>query len=520
MANGPVLVVDFGAQYAQLIARRVREAGVYSELVPHSMPVDEILAKDPKAIILSGGPASVFEPGAPTIDTKVFESGVPVLGICYGFQVMAYELGGKVDKAALGEYGKTSATIGDADGILADSPAEQTTWMSHGVAVEQAPAGFEVLAHTEGAPVAAMADESRKLYGVQWHPEVKHSPLGQKLIENFLHRCAALPNDWDASSIIEDQVKKIREKVGDAEVICGLSGGVDSAVAAALVHKAIGDQLTCVFVDHGLLRKGEVEQVKHDFVAATGIRLITVDAADDFLDALAGVSEPERKRKIIGEKFIRTFEKAQRQVLEEAGARGKEVKFLVQGTLYPDVVESGGGDGAANIKSHHNVGGLPEDIKFQLIEPLRTLFKDEVRAIGTELGLPDEIVWRQPFPGPGLGIRIIGEITKERLDLLREADAIAREELSKAGLDRDIWQCPVVLLADVHSVGVQGDERTYGSPIVLRPVSSEDAMTADWSRVPYDVLATISTRITNECRQINRVVLDCTSKPPATIEWE
>ena len=520
MANGPVLVVDFGAQYAQLIARRVREAGVYSELVPHSMPVDEILAKDPKAIILSGGPASVFEPGAPTIDTKVFESGVPVLGICYGFQVMAYELGGKVDKAALGEYGKTSATIDDAAGILADSPAEQTTWMSHGVAVEQAPAGFEVLAHTEGAPVAAMADESRKLYGVQWHPEVKHSPLGQKLIENFLHRCAALPNDWDASSIIEDQVKKIREQVGAAEVICGLSGGVDSAVAAALVHKAIGDQLTCVFVDHGLLRKGEVEQVKHDFVAATGIRLITVDAADDFLDALAGVSEPERKRKIIGEKFIRTFEKAQRQVLEEAGARGKEVKFLVQGTLYPDVVESGGGDGAANIKSHHNVGGLPEDIKFQLIEPLRTLFKDEVRAIGTELGLPDEIVWRQPFPGPGLGIRIIGEITKERLDLLREADAIAREELSKAGLDRDIWQCPVVLLADVHSVGVQGDERTYGSPIVLRPVSSEDAMTADWSRVPYDVLATISTRITNECRQINRVVLDCTSKPPATIEWE
>ena len=520
MANGPVLVVDFGAQYTQLIARRVREAGVYSERVPHSMPVDEILAKDPKAIILSGGPASVFEPGAPTIDTKVFESGVPVLGICYGFQVMAYELGGKVDKAALGEYGKTSATIDDAAGILADSPAEQTTWMSHGVAVEQAPAGFEVLAHTEGAPVAAMADESRKLYGVQWHPEVKHSPLGQKLIENFLHRCAALPNDWDASSIIEDQVKKIREQVGDAEVICGLSGGVDSAVAAALVHKAIGDQLTCVFVDHGLLRKGEVEQVKHDFVAATGIRLITVDAADDFLDALAGVSEPERKRKIIGEKFIRTFEKAQRQVLEEAGARGKEVKFLVQGTLYPDVVESGGGDGAANIKSHHNVGGLPKDIKFQLIEPLRTLFKDEVRAIGTELGLPDEIVWRQPFPGPGLGIRIIGEITKERLDLLREAAAIAREELSRAGLDRDIWQCPVVLLADVHSVGVQGDERTYGSPIVLRPVSSEDAMTADWSRVPYDVLATISTRITNECRQINRVVLDCTSKPPATIEWE
>ena len=480
MATGPVLVVDFGAQYAQLIARRVREANVYSELVPHSMPVDEMLAKDPKAIILSGGPASVFEPGAPSIDRKVFEAGVPVLGICYGFQVMAYELGGKVDKAALGEYGKTATVIDKAEGLLDGSPADQSVWMSHGVAVEAAPEGFEVLAHTEGAPVAAMQDPARKLYGVQWHPEVKHTPMGQKLIETFLHECAGLGSDWDASSIIEDQVAKIRAQVGDAQVICGLSGGVDSAVAAALVHKAVGDQLTCVFVDHGLLRKGEVEQVKHDFVAATGIKLIAVDAADDFLEALKGVSEPERKRKIIGEKFIRTFEKAQRQVIEEAGAEGKEVKFLVQGTLYPDVVESGGGDGAANIKSHHNVGGLPEDLKFELVEPLRTLFKDEVRAIGTELGLPDEIVWRQPFPGPGLGIRIIGEITKERLDLLREADAIAREELSKAGLDRDIWQCPVVLLADVHSVGVQGDERTYGSPIVLRPVSSEDAMTADW----------------------------------------
>ena len=517
MAAGPVLVVDFGAQYAQLIARRVREANVYSELVPHSMPVDEMLAKDPQAIILSGGPASVFEPGAPRVDKKLFEAGVPVLGICYGFQAMAYALGANVDKAALGEYGKTETFIDKSEGLLDGSPADQNTWMSHGVAVKTAPEGFEVLAHTEGAPVAAMQDESRKLYGVQWHPEVKHTPMGPQLIETFLHKCAGLGNNWDASSIIEDQVAKIREKVGDAQVICGLSGGVDSAVAAALVHKAIGDQLTCVFVDHGLLRKGEAEQVKHDFVEATGIKLIAVDASEDFLTALKGVSEPEKKRKIIGEKFIRTFEKAQRQVIEEAGASGKEVKFLVQGTLYPDVVESGGGDGAANIKSHHNVGGLPDDIKFQ---PLRTLFKDEVRAIGTELGLPDEIVWRQPFPGPGLGIRIIGEITKERLDLLREADAIAREELSKAGLDRDIWQCPVVLLADVHSVGVQGDERTYGSPIVLRPVSSEDAMTADWSRIPYDVLATISTRITNECRQINRVVLDCTSKPPATIEWE
>ncbi|MFU0518503.1 glutamine-hydrolyzing GMP synthase [Gardnerella vaginalis] len=520
MAKGPVLVVDFGAQYAQLIARRVREANVYSELVPHSMPVEEMLAKDPKAIILSGGPASVYEPGAPKIDTKIFEAGVPVLGICYGFQVMAHELGGVVDKAALGEYGKTHATIDEAEGLLANSPLDQNTWMSHGVAVKSAPEGFEVLAHTQGAPVAAMQDKSRKLYGVQWHPEVKHTPLGQKLISTFLHECAGLENDWNPSNIIEDQVAKIRAEVGDAQVICGLSGGVDSAVAAALVHKAIGDQLTCVFVDHGLLRKGEVEQVKHDFVEVTGIKLIAVDAEDDFLDALKGVSDPERKRKIIGEKFIRTFEKAQRQVIEEAGKSGAEVKFLVQGTLYPDVVESGGGDGAANIKSHHNVGGLPKDLKFKLIEPLRTLFKDEVRAIGTELGLPDAIVWRQPFPGPGLGIRIVGEITRERLAVLREADAIAREELSAAGLDRDIWQCPVVLLADVHSVGVQGDERTYGSPIVLRPVSSEDAMTADWSRVPYDVLAKISTRITNECRQINRVVLDVTSKPPATIEWE
>ena len=360
----------------------------------------------------------------------------------------------------------------------------------------------------------------RKIFTTQFHPEVKHSEYGQQLLSNFLFEICGLEPNWSMDNLVETMTAEFREKVGDDRVILALSGGVDSSVVAALGARAVGKQMTCVFINHGLLRKGEAEQVKHDFVEATGIKLIAVDASEDFLTALKGVSEPEKKRKIIGEKFIRTFEKAQRQVIEEAGASGKEVKFLVQGTLYPDVVESGCGDGAANIKSHHNVGGLPKDIKFQLIEPLRTLFKDEVRAIGTELGLPDEIVWRQPFPGPGLGIRIIGEITKERLDLLREADAIAREELSKAGLDRDIWQCPVVLLADVHSVGVQGDERTYGSPIVLRPVSSEDAMTADWSRIPYDVLATISTRITNECRQINRVVLDCTSKPPATIEWE
>lgn len=521
-APRPVLVVDFGAQYAQLIARRVREASVYSEIVPHTMPVGEMLAKDPAAIILSGGPSSVYAEGAPGIDPAIFSSGVPVLGICYGFQVMAQALGGRVGRTGTREYGHTEVRIdeGAHSRLLAGGPAVQTVWMSHGDAVEQAPEGFTVTASTDQTPVAAFEDASRGLYGVQWHPEVHHSEYGQLLLETFLHECAGIGTDWTPGSIIDDQVARIRAQVGDARVICGLSGGVDSSVAAALVHKAVGDQLTCVFVDHGLLRAGEREQVEQDYATTMGIRVVTVDESERFLTALTGVSDPEGKRKIIGREFIRSFEDAQRALVAEAGSEGAEVRFLVQGTLYPDVVESGGGEGAANIKSHHNVGGLPEDLDFELVEPLRALFKDEVRAIGLELGVPEKIVWRQPFPGPGLGIRIIGEITRERLDILRAADLIAREELSAAGLDREIWQCPVVLLAGVHSVGVQGDGRTYGMPVVLRPVSSEDAMTADWSRVPFDVLARISTRITNSVPEVTRVVLDVTSKPPATIEWE
>ncbi|GCE78047.1 GMP synthase [glutamine-hydrolyzing] [Cellulomonas biazotea] len=519
-AHRPVLVVDFGAQYAQLIARRVREANVYSEIVPHTATVADLLAKDPAAIILSGGPSSVYATGAPFVDPALFEAGVPVLGICYGFQAMAQALGGTVAQTGQREYGGTAVQVTDAGTVLAGSPDAQTVWMSHGDAVHAAPEGFEVLATSAGSPVAAFEDRERRLFGVQWHPEVKHSPLGQKALENFLYEGAGLAPDWNPGNVIAEQVERIRAQVGDARVICGLSGGVDSSVAAALVQRAVGDQLTCVFVDHGLLRSGEAEQVEKDFVASTGVRLKVVDARDRFLRALAGHTDPETKRKIIGREFIRVFEDAAREVVAEAGEHGDEVKFLVQGTLYPDVVESGGGEGAANIKSHHNVGGLPDDLQFALVEPLRTLFKDEVRAVGLELGVPEVIVWRQPFPGPGLGIRIIGEVTAERLDVLRAADAIAREELTKAGLDRDIWQCPVVLLADVRSVGVQGDGRTYGHPVVLRPVSSEDAMTADWTRLPYDVLATISTRITNEVPEVNRVVLDVTSKPPGTIEWE
>jgi GMP synthase (glutamine-hydrolysing) len=518
-----VLVVDFGAQYAQLIARRVREARVYSEIVPHHMPVAEMLARGPKAIILSGGPSSVYAEDAPGIDEAVFTSGIPVFGMCYGFQLMARGLGGTVAATGAREYGRTPVRVSEPGTLLADVPAEHKVWMSHGDSVSAAPAGFTVLASTDVTPVAAFEDVDRGLAGVQWHPEVLHSEHGQTVLEHFLWDIAGCRPTWTMVNIVEEQIEKIRTQIGDrGQAICGLSGGVDSAVAAAIVQRAIGDRLTCVYVDHGLMRKGETEQVERDFVAATGVDLRVVDAEKQFLDALAGVSDPEEKRKIIGREFIRTFEAAEREILADAvsGDDGDKVAFLVQGTLYPDVVESGGGAGASTIKSHHNVGGLPEDLEFELVEPLRTLFKDEVRAVGEQLGLPAEIVHRQPFPGPGLGIRIIGEVTRERLDVLREADAIAREEMTRAGLDRDIWQMPVVLLADVRSVGVQGDGRTYGHPVVLRPVTSEDAMTADWARLPFEVLERISTRITNEVPEVNRVTLDVTSKPPGTIEWE
>lgn len=513
--SGAVLVVDFGAQYAQLIARRVREAHVFSEIVPSTISAAQVSAKAPAAIILSGGPSSVYAENAPNFDSEIFSLGIPIFGICYGFQKMAAALGGIVSQTGKSEFGRTELSAQPKTKIFGSTPVQQKVWMSHGDAVSQAPAGFTVCASTAGTPIAAFENESGKLAGVQFHPEVLHSEHGQTILQNWLLNIAGCTPTWTTANIAENEIAKAKEIIGNKRVICGLSGGVDSAVAAAIIQRAVGSQLTCVFVDHGLLRSGESEQVQRDFVAATGVELVVVDAVSQFLDALSGVIDPEEKRKIIGREFIRSFEKAARDI-----ATGGEVEFLVQGTLYPDVVESGGGTGTANIKSHHNVGGLPDDLKFTLVEPLRTLFKDEVRQVGIELGLPEEIVWRQPFPGPGLGIRIIGAVNKERLEILRHADSIARAELKAAGLDRDIWQCPVVLLADVRSVGVQGDGRTYGHPIVLRPVSSEDAMTADWSRVPYDVLEKISTRITNEVREVNRVVLDITSKPPGTIEWE
>ncbi|TRZ85812.1 MAG: glutamine-hydrolyzing GMP synthase [Streptomycetaceae bacterium] len=514
-ARHGVLVVDFGAQYAQLIARRVREVNVFSEIVPSSITAAEVTSKNPEAIILSGGPSSVYEVGAPTFDSAIFDLGIPVFGICYGFQVMAAALGGVVSQTGKSEFGRTPLKSENSSKVFHSLPTEQLVWMSHGDAVTQAPQGFTVCAATKDTAISAFENESGQLAGVQFHPEVLHSENGQEVLRHWIVDIAGCQPTWTTSNIAETEIAKVKQLVGNKRVICGLSGGVDSAVAAAIVQKAIGSQLTCVFVNHGLLREGEAEQVETDFVAATGVQLMVVDAREQFLQALSGVSDPETKRKIIGREFIRSFEAAAREI-----AAGGDVEFLVQGTLYPDVVESGGGTGTANIKSHHNVGGLPDDLKFTLIEPLRTLFKDEVRQVGLELQLPEEIVMRQPFPGPGLAIRIIGEITPDRLSILRHADRIAREELHTAGQDRLIWQCPVVLLADVRSVGVQGDGRTYGHPIVLRPVSSEDAMTADWSRLPYDLLEKISTRITNEVRDVNRVVLDITSKPPGTIEWE
>ncbi|MGZ4246581.1 MAG: glutamine-hydrolyzing GMP synthase [Solirubrobacteraceae bacterium] len=507
-----VVVLDYGGQYSQLIARRVRECGVFSELLPYHVGAAEVARRRPRGVILSGGPASVYADGAPPLESALLELGIPVLGICYGMQLIALALGGRVQGAEVGEFGRSQLTVAEAGRLLAGTPPEQTCWMSHRDTVFSAPPGFRALAASTASPVAAFESEERGVYGIQFHPEVVHTPYGQQVLTNFLTDVCGCDQGWSAASVIDDQIARIRAQVGEGRAICGLSGGVDSSVAALLVHRAIGDRLTCVFVDHGLMRKNEGEQVVAAFRDHFKVPLVAVDASDRFLARLKGVSDPESKRKIIGAEFIRVF--------EEEAAKLDDVQYLVQGTLYSDVIESGGGTGAATIKSHHNVGGLPEDLEFALVEPLRALFKDEVRAVGAELGLPERLVWRQPFPGPGLAIRVVGgEATKERLDVLREADAILQDEIRKAGLYRDLWQSFCVL-PDIRTVGVQGDERTYGNVIAIRAVTSDDAMTADWARLPYDLLEQIASRMINEIRPVGRVVLDITSKPPGTIEWE
>ncbi|HLM86447.1 MAG TPA: glutamine-hydrolyzing GMP synthase [Solirubrobacteraceae bacterium] len=527
-----VVVLDYGGQYSQLIARRIRDCGVFSELLPHHVPLAEVAARNPRGIVLSGGPASVYAPGAPPLDLGLLELGVPVLGICYGMQLLMHTLGGRVEQAEVGEFGRSDLHVSNAGVLLAGMPREQTCWMSHRDTVFEPPPGFTALASSSSSPVAAVEDTQRSIYGIQFHPEVVHTPYGEEILTRFLAEVCGCERTWSAASIVEEQVARIRKQVGDGRAICGLSGGVDSSVAALLVHRAIGERLTCVFVDHGLMRKEEGEQVVRTFRDTFKVPLVAVNAEERFLERLKGVTDPEAKRKAIGAEFIRVFEEeagklteadvepARLKSADHEPTHGGPIRFLVQGTLYSDVIESGGGTGAATIKSHHNVGGLPEDLQFELVEPLRALFKDEVRAVGAELGLPERLVWRQPFPGPGLAIRIVGgEATKERLDVLREADHILQEEIRGANLYRELWQSFCVL-PDVRTVGVQGDERTYGYVVVVRAVTSDDAMTADWARLPYDLLETIASRMINELREVNRVVLDITSKPPGTIEWE